>query len=319
VHGSRKHQSAGKRVYNGAKLEERNLEDLKPFPLQAEFFDDIAGQAFDDLAEDIKRHGMEVPPEILPANSAGYAEDTILRGHQRCRALAHNGETTVIVLVRYDLANSDAETIENEFLRDNANRRQLDQLSRARVAKRLFELQKVRARGKLLSFEVEKARAHVGRIVGLSGKTLQRLWAVLSTPKEVQDAFRAKKLRIVDAARVATLEPKTQKEIARRIREGEEPKGVVGAYLPTSDGRHKNPDDAFASLVKSLGKNLNDLRGREELVSRFELRNEKKTLKDGRKLLETLLERASEPMPERASVDDVAADLAEAAKILRRR
>ncbi len=50
-----------------------------------------------------------------------------------------NGATETRVLVRYDLAEADAATIEKVFLDANVNRRHMDKLSIARVAYRAIK------------------------------------------------------------------------------------------------------------------------------------------------------------------------------------
>src|SRR3954469_20477876 len=107
--------------------EKRLLRDLKPFPAQPLFFGDLSDHELEALAEDIKRNGLRNPIEVLPKNRAGYPADTIIRGHQRRRALELNGEAETTVLIRHDLADADA--IEKCFLEDNQHRRHLDPLA----------------------------------------------------------------------------------------------------------------------------------------------------------------------------------------------
>ena len=154
---------------------------------------------------------------MLPENRAGYRPNTILHGHRRVKACLLNGETEVTVRVRYDLADADWTTIEKEFLLDNLNRQQLDPWAKARVARRLFQLELGRKRSKRNTDEETDARDRVGKLVGMSGRHLQRLWNILDAPVAVQDALRAKKLRVVDAAKVADLESGKQMKIAREL------------------------------------------------------------------------------------------------------
>jgi ParB-like chromosome segregation protein Spo0J len=155
------------------------------------------------LAEDIRRNGLRNPPEVLPKNRAGYPPDTLVAGHMRAKALLLNGETEVEVIVKYDLADADEATIEKCFLEDNLNRRHMDMLSKARVALRRFEIEKKRPRGGLRPFEEREARDRVGKATRTGGRNLSRYFRVLKTPPEVQNAFRAGKLALVVAEKVA--------------------------------------------------------------------------------------------------------------------
>src|SRR4051794_856350 len=107
----------GKGVKPGG--EKRLLKDLKPFPAQPLFFDDLSDHELEALAEDIKRNGLRSPIEVLPKNRAGYPADSIISGHQRKRALELNGEAETTVCVRHDLADADAAAVEKAFLDDN--------------------------------------------------------------------------------------------------------------------------------------------------------------------------------------------------------
>src|SRR5437868_2600410 len=87
-------------------LETRLLTDLISYPKQNYYFDDLGEDDLRELARAMRED--HVPPiEILHENVAGLPANTILRGHQRRRAAERNGATTVQVLVRYDLAQSD--------------------------------------------------------------------------------------------------------------------------------------------------------------------------------------------------------------------
>ena len=117
--------------------ETRKLSQLKPHPLQAQYFKDLSPGEFTGLADDIRLNGLKQPIEILP-------DGTIIQGHQRTKVLKHLAKKEHEVLVRYDLADAEPEVIEREFLSDNLNRRQLGPVARARVATRLFELEQAK-------------------------------------------------------------------------------------------------------------------------------------------------------------------------------
>src|SRR4051812_46962969 len=104
-------------------VERRSLRSLRSYPAQDAMFDPLSDTDLAALAENIRITGLKHPIEVLAKNRAGFPPDTILRGHQRFRALLLNGESEAIVLVRHDLADASRETIEREFLEDNLHRR----------------------------------------------------------------------------------------------------------------------------------------------------------------------------------------------------
>jgi ParB-like chromosome segregation protein Spo0J len=219
--------------------EMRKLKDLKPFPLQAEFFDDLSPHDLSQLAADIERNGLLNPIRILPKNAAGYPANTILSGHQRVRALIQNGKTEVLVVVCYDLSDADAATIERTFLEDNHNRRHQDPLAKARVALALLQIERKRKPGEVPRWDDHDARDRVGKALGMSGRHLGRYFRLLRTPVEVQNAFRHRELALVVAEKVADLNARDQESVADRIRAGENAKDVILAYFPKPAAKPK--------------------------------------------------------------------------------
>lgn len=252
---------------NHAVEEERRLDELIEHPMQNLYNDELGKQGLMSLAADIKLNGLREKIQILPANNkAGHPPNTTLDGRQRTKALLLNGETKTTVIVRYDLREADALTIEKVFLEFNAHRQHRDQLLQARTALRLFELEKKRSRGELRPWDEGEARDRVGKTIGMSGRNLNRYFRLLKTPVEVQNAHRKGKLQLVVAEKVADLDAKTQQKVAERIRDGEDPKRVVSEYLPTREARHRKVADAVASLVRGLERGRQDLDGRVDEV-----------------------------------------------------
>ncbi len=249
-----------------SRRERRKLADLKDFPLQAKCFPPLPEHKLRDLADDIRLNGLKQPIEVLPENDASFDPDTILYGHQRRAALQFNGETEGDVIVRHDLAAASREYIEWLFLADNANRRQLNMVEEARIARMLIEREKtfkdkgLRKKG--------TARDRVGQGMNKSGRNLQRYIQVIEqTPDEVANALGARKLTLGEALAVARLDKTKKDDIAFRLRSGEAPKDVVRQYLPQKDGRHTNPNNALGSFVRNGKKGVADLDGRIESVS----------------------------------------------------
>ena len=194
------------------KRETRKLKDLRPHPMQAVYFGDLSEADLKALADDIRRNGLRHPIEVLPENKAGHPPNTTLKGHQRTRALLRNGVTETEVLVRYDLADADDAAIETAFLEDDLSRRHLDNLGKARIVLRRFEIEKKRPRGGLRRAEEAEARDRVGKAIGMSGRNLQRYLNILRAPIQVQDAFRGKELSLVDAAKIGCMPERVQRD-----------------------------------------------------------------------------------------------------------
>jgi hypothetical protein len=233
-------------------VEHWSITKLKSYPAQEAMFDPLSDVDLADLAANIKRSGMKNPIEVLPKNKAAFAPGTILRGHQRLRALLLNGESEADVLVRHDLADASWDRIEREFLEDNLHRRQLDPLAKAKVALRLAEIERQIAPGQTLGEQEGEVRDRVGKVIGMSGRNLFRYWSLLKAPAEVQNAFRTGQLKLDVAARVSGLPSKVLDRICRRLAAGEDPKAVVGPYVSRAKRPEAAPANPVADFVERL-------------------------------------------------------------------
>src|SRR4051812_45474490 len=84
------------------RFENRLLGDLKPFPLQEQYFSSLSVRELADLADDMNRTGLRERIEILP-------DGTIISGHQRVKAaIEHLDWESCDVFVRYDLEHATA-------------------------------------------------------------------------------------------------------------------------------------------------------------------------------------------------------------------
>ena len=243
------------------KRESRCPADLVDYPLQAVFAGTTSEQDDKDLNVSIGNDGLKDPIEILPANEAGLPSDTILDGHRRRDALVASGESTVPVLVRYDLATTDRATIDRLFLEVNTMRRQLDPLAKAFIAAKQMEIEHSRPLADLLEggWEADELRDRIGKMLGISGRHLSRLLRVIRTPIEVQAAVRCKQLSIVSAEKVAGLPKSVQDEIAGRIRTGNNPKTIVESVVGTAAGEPRCVETSFRRYLKALSKSVEHL------------------------------------------------------------
>ncbi len=213
------------------KLESRNLPELKPFPGHEHYHGLLSKEKLAALADNIKTTGLKHPIEVLPSNIAGFKIDTILHGHNRRAALGLLGLKKAEVLVRYDLAEASKCVIKLDFLGENHNRGKEDPLTQARIAVEMLELERQRDGGRVTSGE---ARDRVGKVLGMSGRNLDRYLRVLTTPIAVQKAFSAGKITLIDAGKIAGLKENLRLEIATRIEKGDNPRQVVKEFLAGS-------------------------------------------------------------------------------------
>jgi hypothetical protein len=81
---------------------------------------------------------------------------------------------------------------------------------------------------------------------GLSKRNAARYLDIVTTPMEVQEAFEAQKLNLVEASRVAHLLVEQQKAIAEGIRAGDEPRKLVKTFSTSNPW----PEKALSTNTK---------------------------------------------------------------------
>jgi hypothetical protein len=275
---------------NVPRVETRQLRDLLEFPEQKNQFPTMSEDRLRALAANIKRNKLRQKIEVLPENKAGYPPNTIISGHMRRRALLLNGETATEAIIRYDLAEASASVIEREFLEANDHKRNHDPLVEIGLALRLIEVDKGRARGQLSQREEEQARAALCKRMRMTDRNVRRYIRVLRAPAEIQDAFREKKLSLVEAGKVADLSEKVQREIAVRIQAGEPPRQVLREYVGGKDGRrHVKDIDALNAFHRAMCRHLDDLDGRIESISPQQVDKYRAGFQRARDVLDQLL------------------------------
>jgi hypothetical protein len=135
--------------------------------------------------------------------------------------------------------------------------RKLDRLDQVRCYQRLHEMARQTAPGHWRSHQVGRLRDVVGRRLGISGRTLERYLRILATPHEVQDAFQAGQLSLVNASKVAGLTGDLQQQLAADLRSGAPPQQAVATRLA---GRAPDPfDAAVGTFIRSLQRNVGAL------------------------------------------------------------
>ena len=200
------------------------LKDLKPHPRQAELFPDLPIHLLRDLAQDIEQRGLKEPLEILP-------DGTIVCGHQRLRAAELLGWEEIDAWVNHELAGQGDLAVEQRLIEDNIVGRNLDRLDQVRCYRRLVEMAPEIPSERRRDHQQGRLRDVIGERLGMSGRTLERYVRVLETPSEVQDAFRAGRISLVNATKVAKLPKEAQEQLAADLRSGMNPKQAVAARL----------------------------------------------------------------------------------------
>src|ERR1700722_8001468 len=97
------------------------IDDLKAHPRQGEIFSDLGNSQLQDLAKSLDSEGQNTPIEITP-------DVVIICGHQRVKAARSLGWTTIKARIRHDLVEEGESAVVERLVRDNLDRRQLDQL-----------------------------------------------------------------------------------------------------------------------------------------------------------------------------------------------
>ncbi len=248
-----------------------DLDDIDPFPLQATFYSKTtAGE--DEALERVVRDGVYDPIVVLPANpKRGRKKLQFLDGHRRGDLLRKIGETKAKAILRHDLTDADDATIEAAFLSYNFSRRQLTMLEKGRIGLRLLEIEKNKPRRgiKAGSDDEGEARDRVGKLLGMSGRHLHRIFRVLMTPPEIQHAVELG-LPLAVAERVEGMRCDKRDALAEKIRELTDLaqiKSVVAEYTGEHGRHHQRADGALSIFVRRLEAGLLDLRHRLDELS----------------------------------------------------
>jgi hypothetical protein len=169
------------------------------------------------------------------------------------------GWDEIDVWVNHELAEQGELAVEQRLIEDNLVGRNLHRLDQVRCYRRLGELAQQTPEQRLRSHQRGRLRDVIGARLGMSGRTLERYLRVLEAPKEVQDAFRAGQISLVNASKVPGLPREVQDLLADDIRSGIDANQAVTARLA---GRA--PDQFHAGLarfIRSLGRNVAALEG----------------------------------------------------------
>ena len=143
-------------------------------------------------------------------------------------------------------------------------------------------------------------RDYLGNQFHVTGRTLDRWERLLDTPVEVQKAFIDKRLPLVVAGKVAGMAKRIQREIADRLRDGEDPLEVVSEFLPKDVSTQSNdPQCILKDFVKTLKRAVEGLPGNIEQINLGDWGNDLATLRKGRTLMDRLIPKMEKDAPVR--------------------
>lgn len=274
---------------------ERKVSQLAPHPKQHQCFEDLPDAELQQLAESMRKCGLNHAIEILP-------DDTIICGHQRVRAARLLGWDDIDVIIRHDLAAAGDEAVEERLVEDNLIRRQLTPLERVRCATLIA--------GRRSDWRVVSAqRDRVATLLHVSLKTATRLLQVALTPTAVQHAYDLGHLPLVLAVRVYHLPVHVQAEIADEIEVAgfEGAKDIVKSHFPSDPPRQLTATDHYRILIHDI-RRAHDALHRHVSEIEFDkilVEGDIKVLSDGEQLLHQLSAAVESVRPERSTGHDV--------------
>ena len=275
------------------------VDKLLPHPLQSVYYPTCTAADDAELCESLRREGQRDAIVVMPPdNKAGLPAYTILDGHRRRQFLQEIGAKKVLVNVRWDLLDAESSTVERAFLDFNDLRRHESPLARARKALRRYELEIGKAPGGIRhSCHEHEAKSRIGEQFGWTQRHLNRMFRILLTPAEVQQAVDRRDLPMLMAEKVEGLDDAVQKEIARRLYDLPDPtqaKQIVAEYVTGRSGRHRQTSDAFEACIKSITAILRDLGDRADQVYRYDALENEEILRQFREVIDVLLASAQE-------------------------
>jgi hypothetical protein len=251
-----------------AVLEEREIQFLRSHPDQEFYFPDEAGADIGALAADILTNGLQRPIEIIP-------DGTVISGHRRRLAMmqlliqGHEQFRFMEVVVRYDLAAEGPEAIKRRFLEENLNRRHLTPMAFAAVSRGLYEL------GIGTNQSDEQLKQQIAQQYRVITKTLERWWALLDLPIELQSLIERKQLpqglgqQLLDYAEPQEIEELVElirsgspEEVERRARE------LLKPRIPDKSPKERPPEEIFVEFLESSVATLAEYEAIEDLVRR---------------------------------------------------
>ena len=190
----------------------RDIEVEKIVPSDRNFFkvDDI-----EDLAEDIKENGLSHNLLVRPLSGDRFE---IISGERRFKALKILGRTKAPCKVEEDLKDNDIDT-EIKLINTNAKTRQLSDLEKAEVIKRLGILYRSK---KSEGIKIKgRIRDNIASDLGISGIKVERLNKLNKLIPGLKEALGRNKISVSAVEQFSGMDTQTQKVMLTLIKNGE--------------------------------------------------------------------------------------------------
>jgi len=189
---------------------------LKPHPKNAEFYDDLDNDKYQEVRRSIEAGGIRTPLWVLKDN-------TVVSGHQRLRIALELGLKEVPfqeIRPRAETEEEREEIVTYLLIADNEERRQSDNdpMKKARRAAFLKKYWGIRQGPKFRQNGEIKTAKDIAEIVGVDVTHLNRLLKLNELIPEFQAMVSSGKLGTSAAEQVAYMSPEAQAEIYRQIR-----------------------------------------------------------------------------------------------------
>lgn len=217
------------------------ISSLYTHPLQEDIFCETSESALEELADDIKKNGLQIPIEILK-------DGTIICGHRRVQAMLENGETKIPAIIRDDLGDdANDPVVINRLVNDNLQRRNLDDLELARCCKVMKE-------SGLLPDSKGDIRDFIAALIGcgLSGRSLDRLVRLLDLPREIQDMITRGELNKSQGAKILALPEQEREALIASLLADEPVEDVLIQYGIIRESSEQTPEDVAKNLLGFL-------------------------------------------------------------------
>jgi ParB/RepB/Spo0J family partition protein len=270
---------------------------LRKHPKQDENFSPVSSAEEASFLESIRKEGIRHPIEIIPPkNRAGLRPFTIIGGHRRLAAAIAAGLKRVPTIIRHDLIDADAESVELALISDNLERRQLSVVEIVLVTRRMIALE-TKKNGHLTPANLRMLRGILAKRFGWSEKTASRYIALAEAPPEIANAVSTNHLTLVLGARVGGLPEAAQMKLKEELvgKDAKVISSIVKRFLGISANsrRHQTLGNARASFIHALAHSVLDLSERDLTTPWRATKDDRKTLVLAKEIIEKVIAAAS--------------------------
>ena len=188
--------------------------ELIPHPRNAEFFDDMDGQKWEDFLKSVRTSGI-IEPVIVTQDLV------IVSGHQRVRAAKAIGLAKIAVEVRHY---ADDDKVLKDLIETNIMQRGLGNTNPVKLAKCIAELERILGithggdrKSSSNNFNL-KTQGDLAKEIGISPQQIANYKKLLNLVPELQTAVESGQISATNASAILARLPETeQKAVAEQI------------------------------------------------------------------------------------------------------